>query len=56
MGGEGSQIDFWDVLDDAEQTVERWPSWQKDVEADVYYEDELLSVESVALRNGRELA
>jgi len=39
MGGEGSQIDFWDVLDDAEQTVERWPSWQKDVEADVYYDE-----------------
>ena len=39
MGGEGSQIDFWDVLDDAEQTVERWPSWQHDVEADVFYDE-----------------
>lgn len=30
--------DLWDVLDDAEETVERWPSWQREVDGDVFYE------------------
>jgi len=50
MGGEGSEIDFWDVLDDAEQTVERWPAWQREVEADVYYEDEKHSCATESVR------
>jgi hypothetical protein len=29
-------VDFWDVLDEAEQTVESWPSWQQRYDADVY--------------------
>jgi len=41
MAAEGSEpIDFWDVLDEAEETVERWPRWQQQVEADVFYEDD----------------
>ena len=41
MAAEGVEsIDFWDVLDDAELTVERWPAWQQRYDADVYYEDD----------------
>lgn len=37
MAGEGSEtIDFWGVLEEAEQTVEGWPSWQQQYEADVF--------------------
>ncbi|HJW94787.1 MAG TPA: hypothetical protein VJ901_14310 [Thermoanaerobaculia bacterium] len=31
-------MDFWDVLDEAEEIVERWPSWQRRVEGDVFGE------------------
>jgi hypothetical protein len=30
--------DFWNVLDEAELTVETWPSWQQKYEADIFYE------------------
>ena len=33
-------VDLWDVLEEAEQTVERWPPWQQRYEADIYYEDD----------------
>ena len=33
-------VDLWDVLEEAEQTVQRWPSWQQQYDADLYYEDE----------------
>jgi hypothetical protein len=29
-------VDLWSVLEDAETTVEGWPEWQRDVEADCY--------------------
>ena len=30
MAGEDSQpVDLWEVLDEAEETVETWPSWQQ---------------------------
>jgi len=28
-------VDFWEVLDEAEQTVQSWPPWQQRYEADV---------------------
>ena len=31
-------VDFWEVLDEAEQTVHAWPPWQQRYEADVHYE------------------
>lgn len=31
-------IDFWNVLEEAKQTVESWPAWQQRYEADIYYE------------------
>jgi hypothetical protein len=31
-------IDFWATLDDAEETVESWPDWQRRYEADVHGE------------------
>ena len=38
MADEGSEpIDLWGVLEEAEQTVERWPAWQQRYEGDVYY-------------------
>jgi hypothetical protein len=30
--------DFWNELDEAEQSVEKWPPWQQRYEADVYYD------------------
>ena len=40
MAEEGSEtIDFWGVLEEAEQTVEGWPSWQRQYEADVFREE-----------------
>ncbi len=30
-------VDFWEVLDEAEQTVHAWPPWQQRYEADVFY-------------------
>lgn len=36
-------IEFWDVLEDAEQTVERWPLWQQRHQADIYAEDNPVS-------------
>ena len=41
MADEAPQsVDLWDVLDEAEQTVERWPSWQRQYDADVYYDED----------------
>lgn len=31
-------VDFWEVLDEAEVTVEKWPAWQQRYEADVFAE------------------
>ena len=31
-------VDFWEVLDEAEQTVQSWPPWQQRYEADVHYD------------------
>jgi hypothetical protein len=31
--------DFWNELEDAEQSVEKWPPWQQRYEADIHYED-----------------
>ena len=33
-------VDLWDVLEEAEQTVERWPPWQRQYEADIYYDED----------------
>ena len=33
-------VDLWSVIDEAEETVEQWPSWQKQHDADVYGEEE----------------
>ena len=38
MDGASQSIDFWDVLNEAEETVERWPAWQQRVEGDVFGE------------------
>jgi hypothetical protein len=38
--GAPQAIDLWDVMDEAEETVERWPHWQQRIEADVFYDDE----------------
>lgn len=32
-------VDFWSVLDEAQETVEAWPEWQRRYDADVYAED-----------------
>lgn len=32
----GQPVDLWSVLDEAELTVETWPSWQQRYEVDVY--------------------
>jgi hypothetical protein len=37
MAGDLEESDFWGVLVEAEQTVERWPEWQQRVEADPFY-------------------
>jgi hypothetical protein len=40
MADEAPQpVDFWSVLDEAQQTVEGWPLWQQRYDADVYAED-----------------
>jgi hypothetical protein len=31
-------VDLWSVLEEAEETVETWPEWQQQYEADVYYD------------------
>ncbi|HEX8152359.1 MAG TPA: hypothetical protein VF698_04495 [Thermoanaerobaculia bacterium] len=33
-------VDLWDVLEEAEQTVERWPAWQRRYDADDYYDED----------------
>lgn len=33
-------VDLWDVLEEAEQTVERWPPWQRQYDADIYYDED----------------
>ncbi|HKO55694.1 MAG TPA: hypothetical protein VJ276_07425 [Thermoanaerobaculia bacterium] len=41
MADEGSEpVDLWGVLEEAEQTVEGWPPWQKRYDADVHYESD----------------
>jgi hypothetical protein len=40
MAGEGSQSDFWDALEDAEMTVERWPPWQQQYDPDIFYDED----------------
>jgi hypothetical protein len=32
-------VDLWEVLDEAVETVEKWPSWQQQYDADVSEED-----------------
>ena len=48
MADGAESIDFWDVLDEAEQTVEKWPAWQQDVEADVYYDGDSSTPRAIA--------
>ena len=33
-------VDLWDALDEAEQTVARWPSWQQGYDADLHYDED----------------
>jgi hypothetical protein len=33
-------VDFWEELDEAEQTVARWPAWQRGYGVDVLREEE----------------
>jgi hypothetical protein len=36
MADEAPQsVDFWSELEEAHQTVEQWPDWQQQYEADV---------------------
>jgi hypothetical protein len=49
MADGSESIDFWDVLDEAEQTVERWPSWQQEYDGDVYYEDDPATSRAIAI-------
>ncbi|HEY0160723.1 MAG TPA: hypothetical protein VGF28_25785 [Thermoanaerobaculia bacterium] len=32
-------VDLWSVLEEAEETVDAWPEWQQQYEADVHYEE-----------------
>lgn len=34
---ESQPVDFWNVLEEASETVEAWPAWQQRYEADVFY-------------------
>ncbi|HKR64754.1 MAG TPA: hypothetical protein VJZ00_13560 [Thermoanaerobaculia bacterium] len=40
MAGDVRDFDFWDMLEEAEQIVERWPLWQQRYDVDIYYEEE----------------
>lgn len=41
MADEGTEsVDFWVELEEAEQTVERWPPWQQRYDADLHYEQD----------------
>ncbi|HYH06461.1 MAG TPA: hypothetical protein VEK11_05295 [Thermoanaerobaculia bacterium] len=40
MADEVQPVDWWGVLEEAEQTVEQWPAWQQRYEADVYSEND----------------
>ena len=31
-------VDLFEVLDEAEETVEAWPAWQQRYEADIYHQ------------------
>ena len=33
-------VDLWDALEEAEQTVARWPSWQQRYDADLHYDED----------------
>ena len=39
----GQPVDLWSVLDEAELTVETWPSWQQRYEVDVYRDENEIS-------------
>lgn len=38
MADEVQPVDLWGVLEEAEQTVQQWPHWQRQYAADIYYE------------------
>ena len=39
MADEVSQsAEFWNVIEEAEQTVAAWPDWKKRYEVDIYYD------------------
>jgi hypothetical protein len=40
MAEESQPVDWWDVLEEAEETVDGWPAWQKRYEADDNYDPE----------------
>lgn len=40
MTAAAHDVDFWGVLDEAEETVERWPWWKQHYRADVHAEAE----------------
>jgi hypothetical protein len=35
MADEVQPVDWWGVLEEAEETVEQWPEWQRQYEVDV---------------------
>jgi hypothetical protein len=41
-GARAESVDFWEVLEEAEVTVECWPAWKRRYTADVFYEEELV--------------
>lgn len=48
MPDEASQpVDLWSLLDEAEEIVEQWPSWQQRYAVDVYAEEETAEPECV---------
>lgn len=50
MADEAPQpVDFWSVLEDAKVTVEQWPSWQQQYDADIYFEEDSPELEPPAL-------
>lgn len=38
--GGKQHVDFWSVLDEASESVEQWPAWQRKYEADVFGDDD----------------
>ena len=33
-------VDLWDALEEAEETVARWPPWQQRYDADPHYDED----------------